>query len=267
MKGIKFLSTTITLSMLVLTGCMSDSQFKEKLAKALKDDPKLLTDAIEANPADIITSFQKAVKDAQKELVARREQDEVKALEENYTNPLKPKIRDDESIRGTKGGPLVLVEYSDFECPFCTRGFNTVLDVMKKYPGKVQFIYKHLPLSFHKQAMVASQYYEAIRLQSDKKAFDFHDAIFKDQKKLKNGEKFLKKIAKKVGANMTKLAKDIGSEAVKKRIDEDLKEAAKFGMQGTPGFILNGIPVRGAYPVSHFEKIVDELKKRGMVKF
>ena len=64
---------------------------------------------------------------------------------------------------------------------------------------------------------------------------------------------------------MKKLEKDLDSEIVNKRIQQDLDEAKKFGFQGTPGFLLNGIPVKGAYPAEHFEGIVEELKKRGKV--
>ena len=174
--------------------------------------------------------FKRPLKSAQKELAKRKEADEQKKLEETFENPLVPEIRKDESIRGTKGAPITLVEYSDFECPFCTRGFNTVRALLKKYDGKIQFIYKHLPLSFHANAVPAAQYYEAIRLQDEKKAFDFHDAIFDNQRKLKAGESFLKATAKKAGANMARLAKDINSKKVMDRIDQDQKEAAKFGM-------------------------------------
>ena len=137
---------------------------------------------------------------------------------------------------------------------------------MKAYPGKVAFIYKHLPLSFHKQAMIASQYYEGIRLQDEKKAFKFHDLVFEKQRQLRNGESFLKKLAKQVGADMAKLEKTVNSESVKKRIEEDMQEAAGFGMQGTPGFLINGVPVKGAYPFSHFKGIIEELTKRGKLK-
>src|SRR5690606_24383889 len=130
---------------------------------------------------------------------------------------------------------IQIVEYSDFECPYCSRGYQTVKQLLKDYEGKIEFVYKHLPLSFHPQAMIASQYYEAIRLQSEDKAIKFHDEIFENQTKLRQGETFLKSIAKKVGANMTKLAKDINSDEVKNRIKEDEAEAAKFGFQGTPG--------------------------------
>ena len=248
--------------MMILIGCTS----KDNLKKTLIENPDILAEAIKANPSEVVDALNEAFKAAQGDQAKKREEQEKKALQESFENPLQAEIRSDETIRGTKGAPLVLVEYSDFECPFCSRGFSTVMELMKKYEGKIQFIYKHLPLSFHQNAMISSQYYEAIRLQSDKKAAEFHDEIYKNQRKLQNGEKFLKSIAQKVGADMSKLAKDINSEKVKNRIEADLEEAAKFGFQGTPGFLLNGVPVKGAYPISHFENIIEELKKRGKVK-
>lgn len=251
------------LLILVVTGCTSEGQLKEMLKK----NPSILTEAIEANPDAFIESLNKAVKKAQKSQASKREEEEKKKLEESFENPLQAEIRKDELIRGTKGAPITIIEYSDFECPFCSRGYNTVMTLLEKYEGKVQFIYKHLPLSFHPLAEVASKYYEAMRLQSEKKAIEFHDDIYKNQRKLKdNGEKYLKSLAKSLGANMSKLAKDIESDEVQQRIDEDMKEAEKFGFQGTPGFLVNGVPVKGAYPVDHFDGIIKELEKRGKIK-
>lgn len=247
----------------LLTGCMSDSQFKDKLAKVLAENPEVLTEAIEKNPDKFVTSLQKAIKDAQASMAKRREEEEKKQFEEFFENPLKPEISDAMASIGPDNAPIVLIEYSDFECPFCKRGYDTVNELLSRYEGKVKFIYKHLPLSFHPNAMPAAQYFEALKLQSDKMAFSFHDKIFDNQGALKNGEKFLKKIAKEVGANMSKLEKDIKSEKVMARIQADLKEAEKFGIQGTPGFVLNGVPIKGAYPVDEFERIIGELKKRG----
>ncbi len=258
------------LIMLVLTslyvGCSKDLGLKGKVATILKENPEILTEAIQANPAEIMVALQKAAENARGAMAKKREEEEKKKLERAYDQPLQPKIRKDETFRGNKNAAITLVEYSDFECPYCSRGFQTVLQLMKKYGKNLRFVYKHLPLSFHKNAMLASQYYEAIRLQNAEKAFKFHDEIYKNQKKLKQGEKFLKDIAKKVGANMAKLAKNIKSKKVMDRIKEDQKEAASFGMQGTPGFVLNGIPVKGAYPVTHFDGIIEELKKRGKLK-
>lgn len=249
-----------------VAGCTSEKDISESIKKVMKEDPTLLADAIKANPVAVMEALQEASQSAKQEMAKKRLEDEKKKFEDSFANPLKPNIRKDESIRGTKGAPLVLVEYSDFECPFCTRGFQTVNALLEKYKGKIQFVYKHLPLSFHRNAMIASQYYEAIRLEDPEKAFEFHDYIFNNQKKLANGEKFLKKAAQAVGADMKNIEKNKSSEAVMKRIEDDQKEAAKFGIQGTPGFLLNGIPVKGAYPPEHFDKIVEKLKEKGMVK-
>ncbi len=261
-----FKLVTLLALALGLVSCTSEQKFKEQVAKALKDDPKILAEAIEKNPAEIIDALQKAARGAQEAIAKKREEEEKQKLEESFDKPLVAKIRPDEAIRGTKGAPITIVEYSDFECPFSTRGFETVMQLLKQYEAKVQFVFKHLPLSFHEQAMPAAQYYEAIRLQDPKKAFAFHDEIFKNQRKLKNGKAFLDATAKQVGADMARLKKDVDSDAVKARIEEDLKEAQEFGMQGTPGFLVNGVPVRGAYPVDHFTQIIEELKKRGKVQ-
>lgn len=253
---------TLLAGLLVL---ISACTTKEELKKMLKENPDIVTEAIEANPTKFIDALNNAVKVAQEGEGKRRQEEEKKALEDSYNNPLEPQIRADESFRGNKDAPITLVEYSDFECPFCSRGFNTVMELMKKYDGKIRFVYKHLPLSFHPQAMPASQYFEAIRLQSAEKAWKFHDKIYQEQRSLQNGEKFLKKIAQELKVDMAKLEKDVKSEAVQKRIDADMEEAAKFGFQGTPGFLLNGIPVKGAYPTSHFDGIIEELKKRGKI--
>lgn len=238
---------------------------KEDLKKMLKENPEIITESIKANPAKFIEALNEAVKSAQEGEGKKREEEEKKQLESAFNNPLQAEIRPDESWRGNKDAPITLIEYSDFECPFCSRGYQTVMELMKKYDGKIRFAYKHLPLSFHPQAMPASQYYEAIRLQSPEKAWQFHDAIYQNQRKLQNGESFLKAEAKKLGVDMNKLAKDVKSEAVQSRIDADMAEAAKFGFQGTPGFLLNGIPVKGAYPTSHFDGLIEELKKRGKI--
>ncbi|MCP4912331.1 MAG: thioredoxin domain-containing protein [Oligoflexia bacterium] len=257
----KIVSMLLMLSLLA-TSCVK----KDDVAKVLKENPEILADAIKANPVQFLEAIQFAAENAKKEMAKKREEDEKKKFEEAFNNPLEPQIRKDEMIRGPKNAPITLVEYSDFQCPFCQRGFNNVQALLKKYGKNIRFIYKHLPLSFHKEAMITAQYHEAIRLQSEEKAWAFHDEIFKDIQRLRMGEKFLKKIAKKVGANQKRIDKDKSSAAVMNRIKEDQAEAAKFGMQGTPGFLLNGIPLRGAYPVSEFDKIIDRLVKDGKIK-
>jgi protein-disulfide isomerase len=254
-------SILLVAALVMAVACTS----KDDLKKMMKENPEIITEAIEANPEKFIDALNNAVKAAQEGQGKKREVDEKKALEDSFNNPVIAEIRPDESFRGEKDAPITLIEYSDFECPFCSRGYNTVMELMEKYKGKIRFAYKHLPLSFHPQAMPAAQYYEAIRLQSPEKAWQFHDAIYKNQRALQNGEKFLKEEAKKLKVDMAKLAKDVNSDSVQKRIAADVAEAGKYGFQGTPGFLLNGIPVKGAYPTQHFDDLISELKKRGKI--
>lgn len=256
----------ISLMLLSLMAVSCQQANEKQIGEMLKKNPNLITDAIKANPSEFIEALNEAVKIAQKDQRAKQEEAEKKKLEDSFNNPMIPAIDDNDVIRGKKGAPITLVEYSDFECPFCSRGYETVNALLKKYDGKIQFVYKHLPLSFHPNAMPAAQYYEAIALQSKDKAGKFHDELFENFSKIKTGEKFFKAVAKKLGVNMSRLAKDIDSETVRKRIQEDLDEAKKFGFQGTPGFLFNGVPVKGAYPPAHFDGIVEELKKRGKLK-
>lgn len=261
----KMISLVIVGSMLV-AGCTSEKQFKKKVEAALANDPGMIVRAIERNPTQILIALQHASQKAQETAAKEKEELEKKALADSFDNPLKVTLRPDESIVGPKDAPITLVEYSDFECPYCARSFNTVKNLMDMYKGKIRFVYKHLPLSFHPQAMISAKYYEAIRLQDEKKAFAFHDEVYQDQRKLSNGVPFLNQMAKKVGADLVRLKRDTASELISKRIEEDVAEANKLGIQGTPGFLINGVPVRGAYPTEHFVAILNELQKRGKLK-
>ena len=248
------------LSLFLFAGCVGQKDLANGMREAIKKDPTIITDAFKEHPAE----FLKALSDLAGARRKLEQEKEIEAQKAEFDNPKKPLIRPDETIRGTKGAPLVLVEYSDFECSFCARGFKTVSSLLDKYKGKMQFVYKHLLLNFP-NSMLASQYYEAIRLQDEEKAFRFHDEIFKNQRKLKKGEKFLKSLAKKINVDMGRLAKDVKSSKVKDRIEQDKKEAAEMGFQGTPGFLINGISVKGAYPVEHFDKVINKLIEMGKV--
>jgi protein-disulfide isomerase len=254
------------LLLLMLSLFLASCVDKKQVAEIIKKNPEILTDAIKEHPALFIEALNEAVKNAQADQRTKQEEEERKKLEEAFDKPLEANIRNDELFRGNKNGVITIVEYSDFECPFCRRGYQTVLELLKKFDGKIRFVYKHLPLNFHPNAMPASQYYEALRIQNGDLAIKFHDELYENQGKIKNGESYFKEVAKKLGADMKKLEKDIKSSEVEKRIQEDMDEAGKFGFSGTPGFLVNGVPVRGAYPTSHFEEIIKKLQEKGKLK-
>lgn len=241
---------------------------KDQVRTALKENPEILFELIRENPTEFMDTVQEAVRLSKQQSAANQEIEIKKQLHAAFANPLKPEIRDDETIRGTRGAPLVLVEYSDFQCPYCARGDKTVKQLLSKYEGKIAFVYKHLPLGFHNHAMLAAQYYEAIRMDNEQQAFKFHDQIFADGDKLKQGESYLKQVAKHAGVNMPRLAKTLKNRAseIKQRIAADMSEAERFGFQGTPGFLLNGVPIKGAYPLEYFDMIIAEMQKEKLVK-
>lgn len=246
----------------------SAKDLKDEVRAILKNNPSIIIDVINENPRIFMDALQNAAKKARAHQEANRDQEEARQMERAMANPLKAKIRSDEAIRGTRNAPITIVEYSDFQCPYCVRGSKTVEALMKKYKGKIQFIYKHLPLSFHDKAKITAQYYEALRMQSNNLAFKFHDAVFEDISKLKKGESYLKSLAKNVGANMSQLKRTLKNKKsdIDARIQEDINEASKFGFNGTPGFLVNGVPVKGAYPITHFDLIIKKLQERKLVK-
>ncbi|MBX3020822.1 MAG: thioredoxin domain-containing protein [Bdellovibrionales bacterium] len=242
------------LAVLVVTGCTSKSQ----LEKTLADNPDIVFDVIKKNPKKFVEVVNEAVRTAQETSREDDAKEEQARLEEEIKNPKTPVIEEGRVIFGKKDAPITIVEYSDFQCPYCSRGYNTIKEVHKMYGDKVRVVFKHLPLDFHPMAMPAARYFEAIAIQDHGKAEKFHDEIFTNQTKLnQEGEKFLKAAAKKVGANLAKLEKDIASEGVQKRIAADMEEAKKFEFSGTPGFLINGVSLRGAYPAPEFKKIID----------
>jgi protein-disulfide isomerase len=257
MKKLLFFTTTV----LALTSCTSDKNFKAQLEKALQDNPEIITNTIKKNPEKFMTALREMAIEARKKAAIAQEQNVEKEISEYINKPLPFEIRKDELIRGAKKGKITIVEYSDFQCPFCSRGMQTVKEILKKYDGQVSFVYKHLPIdSLHPQARLASQYYEAIRIVAGEKAFAFHDRILTEQNKIRHGAKYLDKVTKDLGVNLTKVKKLVSSKEVLKRIKDDEKEAAKNGFSGTPGFLVQGVPVRGAYPLAHFDKIIQKLR-------
>lgn len=254
---------TLAFFSILAVSCTPNDQIRKTVTEIIRENPSIVFEAIEKEPEKFLEVVQVAAQSAKKKMADKARAQEAKQLEDAFNNPLKPDITKASASIGPKDAPITLIEYSDFECPFCKKGMDTVEELRKKYKGKIKFVYKHLPLSFHPNAMPAAKYFEAIKLQSNAKAFEFHDLVFKNQAGLRGGEKFLKNTAKEIGVDLEKLAIDLNSEKVRSAIEKDIAEARKFGIQGTPGFIINGVPVKGAYPAEHFEQIIEKLKEKG----
>lgn len=257
MKTIKSMKLALAASVvLAITACAPSAK---QLKEAIEKDPSIVFGAIEKHPDKFIEVVMKAQQEAQKVAGDRAQEEEKKQRDEEYANPLKPEVQEGRVIFGNKNAPVTIVEFSDFQCPYCSRGYQTVKQIEKEYGDKVRIVFKHLPLDFHPLAMPAAKYFEAIAQQSHEKAEKFHDMIFENQGMLKDkGEAYFAEATKKVGADLKKVQAALKDESIQKRIDADMEEARKFNMSGTPGFIINGVSLRGAYPFPAFKEIIDK---------
>lgn len=165
-------------------------------------------------------------------------------------------------VRGNPAAPVTIVEFTDFQCPYCSNGARTVSAMMAKYEGKVKLVVKHYPLPFHPAALPAALYFEAIALQSPDKAWQFYDAVFANARQLIDGEDFLKAVAASVGADMSRLEKDARSPEIYKKIAADKQEFEQAKYDGVPVFIINGKVLVGAQPPAKFIEAIDAALKK-----
>ncbi|RJO65839.1 MAG: thioredoxin [Myxococcales bacterium] len=157
-------------------------------------------------------------------------------------------------VKGDKSAPITIVEFSEFQCPFCKRVGPTLEQIMNDYKGKVKIAFKHAPLPFHQDAQLASE--AALAAGEQGKFWEMHDKLFANQQALKREN--LEAYAKEIGLNMDKFKKALDSGAFKAQIDEDKKAAEAAGARGTPTFFVNGRKIVGAQPVENFKKLIDE---------
>src|SRR5215469_11967606 len=155
--------------------------------------------------------------------------------------------------RGPKDAPVTIVEFSDFECPYCGAAHDTVEQVMSTYAGKVRLVYRQFPLSFHPHAAKAAE--ASLCALDQGKFWEYHDVLFKNQKKLEPTD--LKAHATEVGMDVQKFDQCLESGDKKKSVDADQQAGLAAGVGGTPAFFINGIFLNGAQPMDEFKKTID----------
>lgn len=244
------------LSFLLVTGLCWCSLFywTSGLAQeAIGEDTKstfesLVLDIIKKNPEVI----KQALEDYEKEVAKKQEEEEFKKqLEDRAEVSI-----GDSPVRGEKKAQYTLIAFSDFQCPFCKRGDDTAKQFLKNHEKEVKYVFKNFPLSFHPQAMPAAKAAWAAGKQG--KFYEYHDKLFEDQGKL--GEEQYVQIAKDLKLNLERFNKDRSSEEAEKEVNAEMKQGQDIGISGTPGFLLNGVKILGAYPLDHFEKVFMHLE-------
>jgi protein-disulfide isomerase len=165
-------------------------------------------------------------------------------------------VTTDDHMIGGKDAKVTIVEYSDFECPFCSRAYPTVKQVMDTYGDDVRLVYRHYPLSFHPQAQKAAEASECAADQG--KFWEFHDLVFANQDLLQGGLTQMKKWAADLKLNTGKFNSCLDSGEKADKVLTQMNEGSALGVSGTPGFFINGVSVVGAQPFSTFKQIIDQ---------
>jgi protein-disulfide isomerase len=160
----------------------------------------------------------------------------------------------DAPVRGPESAKVTIIEWADFQCPFCVRVDPTLDQIAKEYGDKVRLAFKHLPLSMHNKARAAHQASEAAHRQG--KFWEMHDRIFANPKDL--SEETYLRYAREIGLDIDKYKSDFSSTSVRKVIDDDLAKARELDVSGTPSFFINGRFLSGAQPYDAFARVIDE---------
>jgi protein-disulfide isomerase len=156
-------------------------------------------------------------------------------------------------LRGNPDAPVTIVEFSDFQCPYCKMAQPTIKEVLAKYKDKVRLGFRDMPLrQIHPQAQLAA---EAARCAADQgKFWEYHDLLFASQQL---DPASLSQYAGKAGLDVERFEGCTKGDKYKPMIENDLQMGSKAGVNGTPAFFVNGQFISGAQPLAAFEKIID----------
>ncbi|PIZ29754.1 MAG: disulfide bond formation protein DsbA [Alphaproteobacteria bacterium CG_4_10_14_0_8_um_filter_53_9] len=157
--------------------------------------------------------------------------------------------------RGPDDAPVTIIEFSDFECPFCHKAQATLKALDARYPGKIRWAYKNLPLNFHAMAIPAAT--AAFAAKEQGKFWEYSDELWKRQEFL--GEKLFADIAKDLKLDVKKFQADRKSPKIQGIVKRDSEEAAQIGARGTPYFLINGIAISGAQSEAAFAELIEPL--------
>lgn len=158
-----------------------------------------------------------------------------------------------ELSKGRLDAPITIIEFSDFECPYCRRAQPTLESLAKTYGDKIRFVFRHYPLPFHKKAPKAS---EASQCAHDQGQFwPFHDALFVQGAGLEIAD--LKKLAADLKLDQKRFDHCLDSNKYAQMVSQDTAEGKRLGITGTPTFFVNGVRLVGAVPLNNFVKVIE----------
>src|SRR5207344_2611231 len=195
-------------------------------------------------------------------------QERMREVREQYVGTLKAKTAvrvlldpprqtvatDGSPAKGPANAPVEIVEFSDFQCPFCLNAFPTVNQVLATYGDKIRFVYRHYPLPNHPNARPAAEAAECAAEQD--KFWPYHDRLFASAGKLADSD--LKQAAADLGLDSGRFSSCFEARKYTSIVDADIRAGNEAGVSATPAFFINGRLVSGAQPFDVFKGIIDE---------
>jgi protein-disulfide isomerase len=180
--------------------------------------------------------------------------------------PQPPKLLDDpvtiptagSPVRGPEGAVLTLVEFSDFQCPYCWIAVAKLNALLEAYPGAIKLIFKQFPLDMHSQAALAAA--AAIAAHQQGRFWPVHDALFAHRREL--SRPVILALARTAGLDMQRFEADLDSAKTKATIARDMEDGDRAGVEGTPSVFLNGRKYNGALDLPAMRKVIDEELKK-----
>lgn len=229
------------------------------------DDEKENADSVVAGgvaPAELYPSILAAIRAAIPAPPSADAGDEAAGGGESPRQVSDLKIPADAPSRGPRDAPVVLVEFSDFQCPFCGRALPTLAALEKKYRGKLRRVFMHQPLPFHDQAELAAE--ASMAAHAEGKFWAMHDALFAHQGELRRDD--LLRYGAEVGLSTSRLRKALDQHTFQARVRRDAAEAQRVRVLGTPTFFINGRELAGAQPGEQFEALIERALQSSSAK-
>ncbi|MDV6235013.1 thioredoxin domain-containing protein [Leptospira ellisii] len=227
-------------------------------------------DQFKDTPALKGKSFEQVKADIQNHLISQKKEEARNSLfaqlRNQYNISVKvrekdlPPVRDSSIVAGNNPflGPenakVTVIEFSDFECPYCKRSQDVNSQLRAKYKDQIRWVFRDYPLSFHPNAMFAHIAANCSAPQG--KYWEFFNVLFANSGNLSK-ERVLD-LARNSGLEMKAFSQCVNDAAVRKEVEADMAEGEKYGVSGTPAFFINGIMVEGAQPIEAFTKVIDQ---------
>jgi protein-disulfide isomerase len=161
---------------------------------------------------------------------------------------------DDDPFEGPADAPITIIEFSEFQCPYCKRTLATLDKLKETYKGKIKHVFRDFPLSFHKDAPKAAEAAHCAGEQD--KYWEYNRKLFDNQRALKVDN--LRTYAKEMSLDMSKFNTCLDSGKYASEIQKDMADGQRAGITGTPGYFINGILLKGAQPFEKFAEIIEE---------